>query len=201
MKFFIVGLHSSGKQEVVDCLNKFGVKCGKLFSNITEPSPYNYNSYNYELYSDKDIVDVFENNAYLFIQEINQNSINFNPQRFYEGLSKYTFDQNDVFILGPNQILEINPKSINEEICFVWLDNTLVNRTCRYNYERRLYNFQEQDKYERRDIGAFVKTLYSFNNSRMLYFTNEEPNRVATIIYTLIKHPDMIDTYITNFNN
>lgn len=201
MKFFIVGLHSSGKQEVVDYLNKFGVKCGKLFSNINEPSPHTYNSYNYELYSDKDIIDVFENNAYLFMHEVNQTSINFDPQKFYEGLSKYTFEQNDVFVLSPNHILELNPKSINDDICFVWLDNTLVNRNSRYKYEKRSYNFHEQDNYERRDIGSFVKTLYSMHNSKLLYFTNEEPNRIATIIYTLIKHPDMIDVYVSNFNN
>ena len=70
MKFFIVGLHCSGKQEVLDILEKNGVRCGKQFSNIEEPSPNIYNSYNYELYSMRDINDIFENNAYIFINEL-----------------------------------------------------------------------------------------------------------------------------------
>ena len=36
MKYFIVGLHSSGKQEVLDTLEKMDVKCGKLFTNLDE---------------------------------------------------------------------------------------------------------------------------------------------------------------------
>ena len=60
MKYFIVGLHSSGKQEILDILSKYEVPCGKLFSNISEPRAEIYNSFNYELYTDKDIKDIFE---------------------------------------------------------------------------------------------------------------------------------------------
>ena len=67
MKFFIVGFQCSGKQEVLDILETHGIKCGKHFSNIDQPEPYIYNSYNYELYSMKEIVEIFENNAYIFI--------------------------------------------------------------------------------------------------------------------------------------
>ena len=62
MKFFIVGLHSSGKQEVMDILEKHGINCGHLFSNIDTPKSEIYNSYNYELYSTMDINEIFENN-------------------------------------------------------------------------------------------------------------------------------------------
>ena len=55
MKYFIIGLHSTGKQEVVDHLEKMGIKCGRIFSNIEEPSEDIYNSRNYELYSNEDI--------------------------------------------------------------------------------------------------------------------------------------------------
>lgn len=199
MKYFIVGLHSTGKQEVVDHLEKMGVKCGKIFSNIEEPSEEVYNSYNYELYSNEDINDVFENNAYVFIQELPSIPLNFKTGKYYEGLSKYTLDQNEVFILSPDQLLAISPNTLNEDICFVWLDSTKTRRASRYHNEKRMYNYQNRENVERRDLQSFVKTLCSYD-APMLYFIDEEPLRVATIIYTTITHPDTFDMFVKNFN-
>lgn len=202
MKYFIVGLHASGKQEIVSELEKLGVKCGKNFTNCDFLTDEIYNSKNYEQYSIMDINNVFENDAYIFMHELpDAGKMNFTAHRWYEGLSKYAFDQNDVFILSPDQLLEITPKAINEEVCFVWLDNNKANRSNRYHNEKRLYNFNTRDEIERKDLGSFIKSIYSFNNSHILYFTNEEPVRVATIIYTLIKHPDMFELYTETFNN
>lgn len=199
MKYFIVGLHSTGKQEVVDHLKKMGVKCGKIFSNIEEPSEEVYNSYNYELYTNEDINNVFENNAYVFIQELPLMPLNFKTGKYYEGLSKYSLDQNEVFILSPDQLLTIPPNTLNEDICFVWLDSTKTRRSARYHTERRMYNYQNRENVERRDLHTFVKTLCSYN-APMLYFIDEEPLRVATIIYTTITHPDTFDMFVKNFN-
>lgn len=199
MKYFIVGLHSTGKQEVVDHLEKMGVKCGKIFSNIEEPSEELYNSKNYELYTNEDINNVFENNAYIFMHELPLMQLNFKTGKYYEGLSKYSFDQNEVFILSPNQLLAISPNSINEDICFVWLDSTKTRRSARYHSEHRMYNYQDRENIERKDLGSFVKTLYSYN-APMIYFIDEEPLRVATIIYTTITHPDTFDMFVKNFN-
>lgn len=200
MKYFITGLHSSGKQEVVNILQNMGVKCGKLFTNMENMPDNVYNRTNYELYSNEDVTDVFENEAYIFIQEHPQSSSNFNTGRYYEGLSKYTFDQNDVFILSPDQLLAITPNSIKEDVCFIWLDNTKDNRTTRYHNEKRMYNYHERDLYEKRDINSYVKSLYSFNNSKLIYFNNEVPTRIATIINIMIKHPDTIDDFVNNFD-
>lgn len=199
MKYFIVGLHSSGKQEVVDQLKKLGIKCGKIFSNIEEPSEEIYNSINYELYTDEDVNNVFENNAYVFIQELAGSKMNFKTSKYYEGLSKYTLDQNDVFILSPDQLLAITPNSLGKDICFVWLDSTKTKRISRYHNERRVYNYQDREAHERRDLSTFVKTLYSYN-APILYFIDEEPQRVASIVYTTITHPDTFDIFIKNFN-
>lgn len=200
MKYFIVGLHSTGKQEVVDHLEKMGVKCGKIFSNIEEPSEEIYNSRNYELYSNEDINDVFENNAYVFIQELPQVTMSFKTGKYYEGLSKYSLDQNEVFILSPDQLLAISPNILaDEEICFVWLDSTKTRRTARYHTEHRMYNYSDRENIERKDLGAFVKAIYSYN-APMIYFIDEEPLRVATVIYTTINHPDTFDMFVKNFN-
>ena len=49
MKYFIVGLHASGKNEAIDILRDNGVKCGNLFTNLESPNEkvYNYNRYDY----------------------------------------------------------------------------------------------------------------------------------------------------------
>lgn len=200
MKYFIVGLHSAGKQETVDHLIKMGVKCGKLFSNLEEPATDIYNSFNYEYYTNDDINEVFENNAYIFMQELPLFQLNFKVGRYYEGLSKYTFDNNTVFILSPDQLLAIPPNTINEPICFIWMDSTKIRRMNRFHLEKRMYNYNDRDNYERRDINSFVKTLYSFNNSQVIYFTDEDPLRVATIIYNTIIHPDTLQMFVNNFN-
>lgn len=199
MKYFIIGLHSSGKQEVLDILDKLGVKCGKLFSDIDKPTEEIYNSYNYELYTHKDVIDIFENNAYVFIQEL-LNNVNVNSYKFFEGLSKYTLDNNEVFALSPDQFIAIAPKSIDEEICLVWMDGTLNRRKNRYFSEKRMYSFNNRETIEKGDIQSFVKYLYGFNNSPVLYFTDEEPCRVATILYSLIQHPELLPLYVKNFN-
>ena len=200
MKYFITGLHASGKQEVCNILTDMGIKCGKTFTNFTELNESIYNSKNYEIYNDEDITDIFENNAYIFIQEFPQEVLNSKVGRFYEGLSKYSFDQNEVFILSPDQLLAITPNAIKEDICFVWLDNTKDNRSNRYHNEHRRYNYNERDVYEKKDLNAYVKSLYSFNNSSLIYFNDEVPERVATIIYTMIKHPDMAHVFVKNFD-
>ena len=197
MKYFIVGLHSSGKQEVINQLEKMGVKCGKIFSNLETPTPDIYSSENFEYYDNTDINNIFENNAYIFLQELPH--VTFNADKYYEGLSKYTYDENDVFILSPDQLIAIPPSHLEGDICFVWMDNTKSNRASRYRIEKRIYNFLERDSYERRDISSFVKTLYSYN-APILYFANEEPNRIATIINTTIKYPETFDDFVKNFN-
>lgn len=199
MKFLIVGLHASGKQEVLDALSEMDVKCGRLFSNIDNPSPDIYNSFNYDIFTTNEVNEVFENNAYIFINELDKYS-NVNSYKYFEGLTKYEFDNNDVFILSPDQLLHISPNSIKDDICFIWMDNDKEDRLMRYRREKRSYNFHNREDIEKKDLDFFVKTLYNFNNSSLIYFVREDPRRVATIVYSMIKHPDLIDTFVKNFN-
>lgn len=198
MKYFIVGLHASGKQEVLSILKDMGVSCGRLFSNLQKPYQTIYNSNNYETYTDRDIREIFENNAYIFIQEVPQEGLG--ACKIFEGLSRYSYDHNDVFVLSPDQFLNIIPESIKDDICFIWLDGTTYNRKARYKYEDRSYNFLNRDAVETRDIQSFIKQLYGFKNSKVIYFNNEEPSRVATIIYSMLKHNDLIPLFEKNFN-
>ena len=193
MKFFIVGLHSSGKSDIVDILERKGISCGHIFSDITTPKDNIYNSYNYELYTTKDVNEVFENDAYIFIKECKNGD-----QKFYEGLSRYSFENNEVFVLSPDQLLASSFNNIDEDICFVWVDNTRLNRYNKYLEDRKRYNFKEREMVENEDLSTFVKIIYT---KPMLYFSNEDPSRIATILYTMIKFPETIDMFVETYNS
>jgi hypothetical protein len=192
MKFFIVGLHGSGKSDIVDILERKGISCGHIFSDITTPKDNIYNSYNYELYTTKDVNEVFENDAYLFIKECKNGD-----QKFYEGLSRYSFENNDVFVLSPDQLLATSFNNIDEDICFVWVDNTRSNRYNKYFDDRKSYNFKQREELETEDLSTFVKLIYT---KRMLYFSNEEPSRIASIIYTMVKFPETQEIFFENYD-
>lgn len=192
MKFFIVGLHSSGKSDIVDVLERKGISCGHIFSDITTPKDSIYNSYNYELYTTKDVNEVFENDAYLFVKECKTGD-----QKFYEGLSRHTFENNDVFILSPDQLLVTSFNNVDEDVCFVWVDNTKSNRYNKYLGDRKTYNFKQREVVETEDLSTFVKTIYT---KPMLYFCNEDPARIASIIYTMVKYPELQEIFFENYN-
>lgn len=195
-------MHGSGKQEVLDILENNDVRCGRLFTNLDNPTASNiYNGSNYEQYTFKDVTDIFENNAYVFLQEFPLgDSLVLNACKYYEGLSLYEFENNDVFVMSPDQLFSISPASIKDEITFIWMDNPKKNRLNRYYFEKRTYNFNSREEIELKDSSSFVKLLYGFDNSNVLYFTNEEPSRVAAVIYSIIQHPDLLPMYKQAFN-
>jgi len=196
MKYFIVGLHGSGKQEVVDILEHQGVACGKLFSNIEAPSDTIYGSYNYELVSTADINEVFENNAYVFLRELKHGT-----EKYYEGLSTYDVENNDVFVLSPDQLVAISPKLMPDDVCFIWLDNTKTNRYNRYRDERCSYNFNEREELERQDLNTFIKNMYAYDKNHVLYFMNDDPVRIAAIVFALVQHEDLLPAFSQAFSS
>jgi hypothetical protein len=103
-------------------------------------------------------------------------------------------------VLSPGQLENLNRKLIQDRVLFVWMDNTLSTRIRRHAEEGRLYSFAEEEEIESRPGADFVKLLYSFPNSDVLYFTNEDPARVGTIISAIVKYPDLLKSFIDNFN-
>lgn len=202
MKYIIIGMHSSGKQEVADILENNGIRCGRLFTNMDNLSASSvYNGSNYEQYTNKDINEIFENNAYVFMQEFPfGDELNMSACKYYEGLSLYEFENNDVFVLSPDQLFAINPTSIKDDVTFIWMDNAKKDRLTRYHAEKRTYSFYNREDVENKNSNAFVKFLYGFDKSKVLYFTNEDPVRVAAIMYSVISYPDLLDIYTDAFN-
>lgn len=187
MKFFIVGLHASGKQEIMDSLRDAGLPTGRLFTNG------DLSDGRYEFLSDQDVRTIFENNSYIFIKETG------NHNNVFEGMSFHEFDSKKVFALTPDQFLAIPHKALNDEICIIWLDGTTAQRRSRYLEERRNYTWSEEEERETLCLTDFVQSVYSFPHSRVMYFFNEVPARVAAIIEAMIRHEDLIDTFTNNY--
>lgn len=198
MKIFVIGKHSSGKISVLDYCEEAGVRVGREFCNASSTAKLHLDK-KYELYSDGDISNIFESNAYICLSGIDEIDVldGYNIKR---GISLYTYDNSDVISLHPQQLLSLNTKNINDEIIFAWLDNNLDNRIRRYADELRDYDFMTVEQAESSIDPEFVKTLYEFPNSRVLYFNNELPERVAAIIIALVKHPDLVDIFIDKYN-
>jgi len=49
-------------------------------------------------------------------------------------------------------------------------------------------------------MNDFVTNIYSFPNSKLIYFYNEEPSRVSAILYALYKDNSLVDEFSKKFN-
>ena len=181
-KFIIIGFNASGKMATINTLENMGVNVGKIFRTIdTIPDKYSLSTV---VYDPVEVNNIFENHAYLFIKE-STNKAN----KFYE------YQNHDVFVMTPDQFNMV--AKFDDNVVFVWLDNTTIYRRNRHRMEKRKYDFISQECIEQEFIQDFTDRIYKNN---VLYFNNEDPDRVASIIYSLIKHPDLLDVYIKNFN-
>jgi hypothetical protein len=199
MKVFIVGKHASGKHEALDCCEELGITVGREFSNIPSKNPAVYLDSKYNKYAIDDVNRIFELGAYICIGGVEESHV-IDSYTYYHGIDQHVYDNSAVMILTPTQLENINRKPINEDVVFVWMDNTLDNRIRRHASEGRTYSFAEEEEIESRAGIDFVKLLYNFPKSSVIYFTNEEPDRVATIINAIIKHPDLLESFVKNFN-
>lgn len=201
MKFFIIGFHSSGKHDVAHQLESLGMKYGKLFTNTADINTNTklYACGEYEQFDSADVNEIFENNAYIFIHEHNdKNMVNVISHNHFEGLSKHTYDNNDVFVLSPDQFLDIPQTNLPKDVIYVWMDNPRYNRVNRYKSNKYEYNFNAREALEKRDMKDLVKSICS--NGNLLYFTNEDPGRIASIIYAIHAHRDLRDIFVKNYN-
>lgn len=199
MKFIIVGLHGSGKLAALNECEDLGCKVGREFSNL----PTAYEKINidpqYDVYSGEDITSIFETNAYLCLNGIEETGV-IDGYSYYRGISQYTFDNSDVIMMTPIQVESLNLPNNYDHIVWVWLDNKRDSRIRRHAEENRKYDFVEQEMIESHHTQSFVKTIYNIKNSSVLYFSEELPERVATIITAINKHPELLEIFEKNYN-
>lgn len=187
-KFIIIGFNGSGKMAVANILREMGVNVGQTFrSTDTIGNQYSLSTIVYDI---KELNNLFENQAYLFIKE----SVN-KANRYYEGISFYEYQTHDVFVMTPDQFNTV--ARFDDNVVFVWLDNNSAQRRSRHRMEKRKYDFIRQEQIEQEFIQDFTDRI---NDNAILYFNNEQPDRVAAIVYSVIKHPDLLNVYLDAFN-
>ena len=199
MKFFIVGKHSSGKLETLNLLEELGVKVAREFSNLEQYHPNIYIDKKYLKYSQDDIETIFNNRSFISMSPLEENNI-LDGYKYYRGIDFYNYDLADAMVLNPRQVTFINKNMLNKKTIFVWMDNNRDSRIHNHVQENRSYDFIEIEKLETPYDSDFVKTIYNLPNSHILYFNNECPERVASIIYSIIKHPDLLDIFTKYYN-
>lgn len=175
-----------------------GLKVGREFSNLPEYNPSIYMDPNYLKYSQEDITNIFESHSYMYISSTDPKVIG--SYSYFNGLSYYTYDNSDIMVVDSTHVCDLNKNLIQDDIIFIWMDNNRDMRIRRYAVEDRKYSFLDREDEEKVYDAEFVKTIYNFKNSNVLYFNNEEPERVATIIAAIIKHNDLLDIFIKSFN-
>lgn len=189
-KYIIIGFNCSGKMAVANKLKEYGVKVGNTFRNVE--SIGNQYSLSTVIYNNEELNNMFENQSYLFIKE---SALKSDHNRYYEGISFYEYENNDVFVMTPDQFNTI--AKFEEKVVFVWLDTNSKQRRYTHRIEKRKYDFNFQEKIEQEFIQDFTSRI---GDNKMLYFFNEDPERIATIIYGLIQHPDLVPKFIETFN-
>ena len=189
-KYIIIGFNCSGKQAVAATLRDNGIKVGNTFRSIENIG--NQYSLSTVVYDSKEVNNMFENGAYLFMKE---SIVKSDRSRYYEGISFYDYQNNDVFLMTPDQFNTV--ARFDDDVIFVWLDSNAKQRRYRHRQERRKYDFNTQERVEQEYVQDFTSRI---GDNNILYFYNEEPDRVATILVSLIKYPDLVPMYIENFN-
>lgn len=187
-KFIIIGFNCSGKMATANALREMGIKVGDTFRSVdTVGNQYSLSTTVYDM---EEVNNLFESHSYLFIKESETKA-----NRYYEGISFYEYQNNDVFVMTPDQFNSV--ARFDENVIFVWLDNNSANRRYRHRSEKRKYDFNKQEQVEHEYMQDFTDRL---GDNAILYFMNEDPDRVATIIYSVITHPDLLEKYLKTFN-
>lgn len=205
MKFIITGKHCSGKFEILNEIEEGGMKIGHEFSNITsEYAKQIYIDPQYEAYTIHDINQIFENGSFINIENIAEPTEAPGAFFYYKGISFDTFDYSDAIVLNPNQVINLNRVTFpgRELIIWIWVDNSYGRRFEYYKENNLKYNFTDEELKENKVIKNFIQEILSNNpNYRLLYFNNEDPSRIASIILALFTYPDLIELFSKTFRN
>lgn len=194
MKVWIVGAQGTCKKEIADLLAEEKFKVGHLFTNIAQDVPI-YHKELYKYYDSEDIKSIFENNAYVFI-----NNIFDGHDDAYDGLDFSEYDDNNVFVLSIDQFLSVNTKYISKDDLIVWVDG---DKNWRYsNISSNSYDVSSRERIEKSQYVGFFNLINTLKTStkNVLYFLNEEPVRVKTIIKIIANNPKLKQEFIRNFN-
>lgn len=201
MKIWLVGPQGTCKRDIYRLLGADKFKLGKLFTNKQEDE-ITYNKYIYKHFPLEVVNEIFENNSNIFIQTCMTDDEN-----IYTGLDFSEYDENDVFVLTPEQFVSIQPQCFKDGLV-VWLDGSWNWRKNNIIYDEYrcdsdpTYNYNEVENMEKTFHRSFYKMMTEMmvNNKNVLYFLEESPNRVKAIIKTITLNPKMKSEFVREFS-
>jgi len=200
MKIWIVGAQGTEKLKIAKLLEKEKeFKIGRLFTSLDESYKNTlYHADIYNFYSKDDVQSIFENDAYVFLN----NMQGVQSDAAYDGLDLNEYDGNNVFVMSIGQFISINTKFISKDDLIVWCDG---GRNWRMNNLAEDSNIREVKKYEQEEKSlrsTFFTSMIGFQSSlkNVIYFLEEDPARVKTIIKTIYNNPKLKAEFVKNFS-
>ena len=202
MKIWLVGPQGTCKRDIYRLLAKNGFRCGKLFTNATLDD-VKYNKYLYKYFPTETINDMFENGSNLFVCSCGEDQEN-----IYTGLDFCEYDDNDVFVLTPEQFVGISRQQYLKDGLVVWLDGGWVWRKNNISYDEYrtpddpTYNYNDVERIESSFARHFYRAMTELaaTAKNVLYFHEENPTRVKTIIKTIALNPKLKSEFIREFD-
>lgn len=186
MKIIIVGCHDSGKREISDILQSYGFNRCRHFSNDENETD--------TFYEANIIDDIYTNNVYLFMDcPHDRNDV-------FRGVEMREYEACDFVTMTPREMLRIPTNRNLGEICVIWIDNTRINRFDHWKEtsggsSQQIEDFHAIEEYERQGMSNFTDFLYKIKHCHVLYFCNEERERIASVAAAMMKYPDLIEMF------
>lgn len=202
MKYIITGRHASGVHQILNTVEyKYQVDIIREFSNIPKSTLNKYKQIYidplYEPYDSKDVAKLFDSQMHVCFNTISETGV-LNASDYYRGISMYSVDRGTVMAMSYEQLMKANFHNIHDDICIIWLDNSSQNRISRYASEKRKYNFKEQDNIDEMYVSEITDVIYKVTDN-ILYFHDEDPDRIACILGSCIRYPDLLKEFVEYF--
>lgn len=192
MKVWIVGPQGTCKNDIISLLEDDKLKVGKLFTN-EKPENMQCCSNRYLYYDNETLKSIFENNAYVFMNDV------IGKFGVQEGLGFDEYDSKDIFVLSIDHFISLNSKYISKNDLVVWLDGTKNWRMSNIN---KCYDYMSREKIENscyEQFGEMISSLSNYKN--VIYFYEELPERVKTIVKIIYNNPKLKSEFVKYFNS
>lgn len=155
-KIILTGGSGSGKDWLLRQLEKEGLKAS--VKTTTRPQRKNeIQSISYNFIQDSEFQYLLENNQFICYQSFDVTPEGRNPEKWYYGLNKESFNESQVFIMTPGEIEQID-KETRKNCFIVYLD---IDRGIR---EKRISGRNDNNDSVKRRLDADEIDFENFND-------------------------------------
>jgi len=186
IKTIIIGLHDSGKQEIREFMKNQGLVACRKFSS--DPEAYD------DYFEPITVKEIFDNNSYLYVDTFFEKQSD-----VFVGATLNDYDNCDFITLSPREFMQIPANRNLGEVVIIWVDNTRSRRFEHWKSKKECTDFNAQEEFEKAGTSNLINYIYKFPNSHVLYFNNEEAERIAAIATAVSKVPELIPIFEKTF--